>query len=308
METKFEKGTAEVVEKIVREHHTPNVIDAKGGQIETQVVFAPSGETAHHLEKFLAPLRMAPRRRAGVSTIETIDSLIDIVNRFKSDDSAIFGQIEPSPKLVAVFNYHPQGFDYEAAHFGDHRAQYSFPLSDEWVAWNDKNEEWFSQGEFAEFIEERILDVSPVAPSAGALLAIAQLLGGSYATPNVLLELSRGLTIYEGSTVKNVVNTATGEAKIQFETTHSTQDGKALDIPKLFAIQVPCFKNGPLYQIAARLRYRKQGGTLLWSYALYREEKVLEAAFDEALERVKVATSTPLYRGEPEKATTPPAL
>lgn len=73
-------------------------------------------------------------------------------------------------------------------------------------------------------------------------------------------------------------------------------------------IQIPAFKAGHLYQVAARLRYRVRGGAISWSYELYRPEKVLEHAFDEALEVVTAGTLLPVIRGIPEPATAPASL
>lgn len=293
----------------------------------SQVLLVPEGLTPHPVERFLAPLREAPRRRRGTVLLHDLPSFVAVCNRFKDSDSVVFadpaapsdissGTMPKPPSLLAVFNYNRGVSDGAegAARWGDHRATYRFPLSKEWLAWKAQDGKSMAQADFAAFIEDRINDVVP--PDAGLLnmetdmggdsstrspgeqLAyLAKLLGGDFATPNRLVELSRGLAVREGVQVKGAVNLNSGESQLVYTTEHADQEGKPLQVPNLFLIALPVFEAGALYRLAVRLRYRIAGGRVNWFYQMYRPEKVMDHAFAEACALVADQTTLPVYRG-----------
>jgi hypothetical protein len=252
--------------------------------------------------------RTRPRFRAGTASLLTVESLIEHVNRFKDDDSVLFANNDrASPTITAILDYHPKGAT-AAPRFGKHRAHYAFPLSDEWIAWHASNglKRAMPMAEFAEFLEDRIVDVIVLIPDEDSvpeeLQKFINSLGGvdTIATPNKLMELSRGLQVYEDSALKQAVKLSSGEGELSFEVTHRDQDGKPLKVPSLFLIAIPVFKNGPLYRIAARLRYRKGPEGVIFWYDLWRSERSFDDAFNEGCERVEVETGLPLLLGKPE--------
>jgi hypothetical protein len=102
-----------------------------------------------------------PRTREGTASVTNLDSFIDHTNRFKGPDSIIFADDNrTSPKLTSVLDYNPSGPPGRTpADFGQHRAVYAFPLSDEWKAWTKVNKNQMNMVQFAEFLEDRIIDV-----------------------------------------------------------------------------------------------------------------------------------------------------
>lgn len=275
-----------------------------GNEKAFEVAEVPEGKKLVSLKQFQDEYRTAPERRKGTASLKDLASFIAHTKRFSDDDSALFANNDPEkPSLTCVFNYHRQKHDGDPR-FSDHKAYYAFPLSDEWQAWNKKNGSGnrMSQIDFAEFLEDRISDVIQPDPEKmdEKLKDFARLLGGDFASPSKLVELSRGLAVHEGAQVKNAYNTSTGEGSIQFVTEHKDANGQPLKVPNLFLIAIPVFKAGPLYQIAVRLRYRLQAGTIHWFYELYRTDKVFKHAFDEACEVAKNETSLPLFIGSQE--------
>jgi hypothetical protein len=193
-----------------------------------------------------------------------------------------------------------------APSFGKHRGQYAFPLSDEWKVWMASNgsKNAMKMGAFAEFLEDRIVDVLYLIPGedeiSDELQKFINTCGGSIATPQKLIELSRGLQVYENCAVKEAVRLQSGEGSVSFDVTHTDADGRPLSIPGLFLIAIPVFKGGIPYRIAARLRYRKtQEGIVFW-YDLWRTDQTFDHAFLEACEQFKAATDVPLMLGKPE--------
>jgi hypothetical protein len=285
-----------------------------------QMLLHPSGKTLVNLEDHLDKLRARPKRRIGIHRALSLDSFIEIVNRFKDGNSAIFASNDPQkPSLTGIFDFHEAGPAAETgklARHGEHACLYAFPLSKEWQAWHKGNKSLMNQADFAAFIEDRIADVSmpdPVLTGAlnqriaggdfGEKTQIEELaellirLNAKLATPAELVTLSRGLAIYENAVAKNIVNLQTGEAQIKFETAHVDEQGAPLNIPGYFLIAIPVFELGPLYQVAVRLRYRKQGGQLGWFYELYRIERVFDFAFQGACVEAAAQTEVPLYLG-----------
>lgn len=309
--------------RLIETYNKPQVVDiANFDDIEkAAIVLAPIGLQAIDLKPVFDSLWPQPKRRAGTAKVTDLASFIALANRFKADNSAIFADANlAAPSLTAVIDYHPAGGDNKDARFCHHAVHYPFPLSKEWLAWTGADGKVMTQSDFAAFIEDRIADVVAPDPSligdiseaaAGGdfgerspteqLAYLARLLGGTFALPNELMELSRGLSLREGMAVKNAVNLSTGEAKIQFISEHMDESGQPLRVPNLFLVAVPIFNNGAPHLIAIRLRYRSGGGKIAWFYQIYRVEKIFDHAFKEACTEAQTGTGLPLYFGAPEK-------
>lgn len=250
--------------------------------------------------------RDKPRFRRGTATLTDLDSFIAHVERFKSEESAIFAKDDrTNPSLTAVLDYHPKGADSDPA-FGKHRSTFSFPLSDEWKAWHAKNgvRNAMTMGEFAEFLEDRIIDVEHPLDSGFSderTKDFIDKLGGLsvVATPTRLLELSTSLSVNENATVREATKLASGEGHVVFQSEHVDAAGAAVDIPSLFVLTIPVFKKGAYYRVVSRLRYRVRPTVVFW-YELWRDDLVFDHAFDEALAKVREETALPVLLGAPE--------
>lgn len=256
--------------------------------------------------------RTKPKRRKGTASFTQLASLIDHINRFKDDDSALFAwdnRIQPT--LSAVLNYHEAGntpdggkLPAPSPRFGDHRSHYCFPLSDEWKAWIEGNGVPMKMANFARFLEDRIIDVIDLDPADDTvpedLKKFITICGGTVASPAKLVELSRGLQVYESAIVAEAVNLSSGEGQISFQVEHKDQYGGKLKVPGLFLVAIPVFKNGEPYRLAARLRYRKTGEGVVFSYELWRSDRAFDTAFKETCEDVRDKTGLPLFYGLPE--------
>lgn len=251
--------------------------------------------------------RDTPRRREGIARLTTLDSFISHINRFKSEASAIFAMDNPTaPTLQSVLDYHPEGpADAVGSEpdFGEHRGRYDFPLSDEWKAWKAKNGEGLSMADFAAFLEDHIGDVILAEPGAlnedmeGFMTRTGY---ENIASPSRLMELSRGLSFNEKSEVREVRNLQSGEAQLLFTAEHVDAVGAPLNIPSLFVVELPVFRFGDYYRLLARLRYRKVGTSIRFSYELWRADKVFDEAFRKAADKAADETGLPLFYGAPE--------
>jgi len=298
-------GTATEVRRIIEDYKKPELqtlIEPSTG-VEALALIMPGGAKAVPREVF-DEFRRAPSQRHGTAEFTSIESLIDHVNRFKDGDSALFAiDDRSSPSITGVLDYHRAGADGDPR-FGRHRSLFQFPLSDEWKAWTKNDGEVFTMGEFAAFLEDRIIDVLDMIPGEDSLSEDMQrfvnTVGGSIASPSKLIELSVGLKVNEESAVKEAINLSSGEAQVQFVAQHVDDAGRPLRVPGLFLIGIPVFRHGPIYRIAARLRYRKTPQGLVFFYQLWRADRTFDHSFREACERVEVETELPMLFGRPE--------
>lgn len=295
---------AEAIISAVEELSASEVLEVSRGGLNASLLVVPKGKTIHPAKQFLDPYRTAPERRQGTAVLTQLESFIAHVNRFKDSDSAVFASTEqPScAELVAVLDYHRVTAE-GAPRFGQHRAIYKFPISEEWKAWTTKTGPMTIE-QFGEFLEDRVVDVvDPVlVPEESSTLKLAKELGLGLASPQRLLNLSQGLSIHVKGAVTNAVKLSTGESQVNFVEEHEGRDkaGAPLTVPGGFLIGIPALRGGAPYIMLVRLRYRVEGAKILFWLALHRTEKVWEKAVDEACERAQAGTDLPVFYGRPE--------
>lgn len=289
-----------------RENLAPTLFEVPlEGADPIRIAAVPRGHELRSIRGFVAEYADAPPRRMGHVTVTELASFIDHAKRFADPDSALFADDTPSaPKLVAIHNYHrggPEGTG-ALARFGDHRTIYPFPLSDEWNAWRKAESAGaLDQRVFAEFLEDRIVDVLPPSSVTEGTSELVRQLGIVMASPEKLVELATSLAIRVDSKVKSSVNLATGEREIVYEETHGDQYGATkIKIPTGFVLAIPVFRGGPLYQLPVRLRYRVSGPTVKWIVQIARGEAAFRDAFRESCEEARTKTGLPLFYGRPD--------
>lgn len=268
----------------------------------TPVALIPKGMEAVSLKKFTDEYRQKPERRKGVVALDRVNSLIDITNRFKSESSVIFADAAISGNAISasvqtIFNYHPSGKNNEDADNADHSAIYKFPTARDFDYWMSLNQKPMEQSTFAAFLEERHLEMRVANESEKNII---DGLKPKFADPLEILELSKDLEIYSTETVKNKNKLSSGETELKFTTEHSDADGKPIQIPDFFVIELPIFEGGSAERLIVRLRYRLQNGKINWFYSLYRIDMTLNNAFHTACAEIQEQTGLPLFFGKPE--------
>lgn len=251
---------------------------------------------------------LTPRFRRGTAAMTALGSFIDHVSRFGDGDTAVFADDNrAAPKLTAVLDYHRADVDggHGVYRHGKHRTTFAFPLSDEWKAWQKADGTVMTMGQFALFLEDRIGDIAIAGDEFPEdLLRFVNVNGGvdSIADYATLVELSRGLKVYEQANVEEATNLSSGEGQIRFSIEHETRgrSGGTVKVPTMFFIAIPIFNKGPFYRIGARLRYRKTGEGVKFWYDLYRADRSFDHAFAEAVEKVDAETPASVFFGAPE--------
>lgn len=267
-----------------------------------KVLVAPGGEVSS-VKDLLDEYRTAgPERARGTVVLHDLSSFVQLAIRFRDEGSVIFAdRSDPAaPSLTAVFDY-SRG-NGAPPRFGDHRALYPFPLSDEWKAWTAADKKPMSQAAFAEFLEGRIADVVDPLSALETTTEIMESLLCKFASPARLVDLARSLTVRVESIVANQQNLASGESTLRYDTVHTDERGAPLDVPGAFLISIPVFRSDVRYQLAARLRYRVKEGKVMWWLELYRSAETFDHAFSQACLVATANTTLPLYFGAPEAA------
>jgi uncharacterized protein YfdQ (DUF2303 family) len=289
-------------EIITKQGATEYLSASRGSSNSCQVVAirTPQGVTVKSLKPFLDEYLTAPEYRKGTAHAFDLDSFIRMIMRHKDDSSVVFCKPDrKTPSMTAVLNYNELGADGKPR-FGDHRVHYQFPLSDEWRAWAEHDDQWMTLEDFAEFIEDRVLDVIDPIEIGDAVKATLAKIDCAPAGPAQVMSLSRGMKIKVDRNVAQVVNLKSGESQVNFEETHRGQDGGNLIVPGACVIGIPVFLNGTRFQLVARLRYRTDGGSIEWKYVVHRSDLVFDYAVNEAAATVAKETQCALFMGQQE--------
>jgi len=266
-----------------------------------------------------------PMRRKGTAKMLDLQSLIDHAIRFKSDNSVLFAvNGMGNASLTAVLDYHEKTAAGKPG-AGQHRAFYQFPFSEEWKAWmkmnfNGSPDTIFDQTKFAEFLEDRAMDLidppdffhadfdageaDPVKKAQAEALKhlqdISVRLNMSYAKTMELMKLAEGLSATEQGEFSDKSKLSSGEANLSFSKVYKDGRGEDLKVPGLFLIAIPVFYNGPAWRMVVRLRFRVVSGKLIWFYQILKPEVTFKTAFDADLLKAAKETGLPLYLGTPE--------
>ncbi|MFZ4626658.1 MAG: DUF2303 family protein [Rhodoferax sp.] len=228
----------------------------------------PKDFKLENISEAVEKMQPTPRRKRGLVQLKSVESLLAYC---KDQDAEAEGYIYADGdkrKMTAVFN------DLRAIEPGwrDHRAEFEAEYTPEfkkWLACNGPGKS-FSQGEFAEFIEDNFADITE--PGAQLLLDVATSL--------------QAKTDINFSSAKRLQN---GQVQLAYTENIDARAGVngALEIPKEFSLGLRIFKNGEGYKLKARLKYRLNAGSVKFWYELDRPERAVEDAFAGYVQQVR---------------------
>lgn len=249
--------------------------------IPIALVTTPNGgstvQVAKEILDALDQRRTGPHRRSGTTRITEVDSLIAFLKRWGGPQTVVYADTA-ALALVAVIDDHPEG---AASAWRQHRAVYSCPRAAEWLAWTGQADKPMRQGEFGDWIEARLEDLVKA---------------DGVPAPTEMLAIARKLTVLTKGTFQRDINPVTGDSVLINKL--ETQTGST-EIPRAFAIAIPCFEGGDRYQLEARLRFALQDGVPLFSFTLHRAKEIERDAFNEVRVKVGEATGMPVLAGTP---------
>lgn len=276
------------------------------------VVVTAESHKLHSVKKLLDEYATRPDRREGIDKLSDLESLVAWTNRHKDAGSVVFvDTARAAPKMTSIVDFDQAGEGDDKARFRRFRCLYEFPLDKRWQEWRRIDGQPMSQREFAEFIEDHVLDLiapdvsadgegNTIAPAPEVVSRFLALAGGRCAFPSEMVTLSRGLKVTVDSKVENRVTMQSGEGALLFQEEHKDSNGVKLDVPQVFLICIPVFDRAEdHYRIPVRLRYRIVSGKVVWLPTLFGADEVIDRAIEDATRRVAEATGLPVLNGWP---------
>lgn len=225
-------------------------------------------------EQFAVPGLLPDHIVQGV-TLQTLDSLVDYVNRFKGANTVLFADIAGNV-ICAMIDYHSP----TAADHADHIARMALPFSEEWKTWSGVDGKLMDQLEFARFLEENAGDV--VTPTGAELL-----------------EACRDLQARRKVNFIKAVRTNSDNESFEFtdETTATTRKGD-VEVPSKFVLEIPVYFGQGATKLQAFLRWRLVDGEgLKLGVKLHRAEHVRQAIFKQIVMDAAGRTERPAVFG-----------
>lgn len=218
----------------------------------------------------------APKRiAAAVGVLDPI-SFQQYYALFSDPDSRVFAD-EQKLQVVAVLDYHtPRG-----PRWGAHRVTLGLRHSEEWKVWTGANNKKFTQGEFAEFLEQHAIDIIDPAPAS-------------------MMEVARDLQATTEVEFGSAQRSNDGQVRFKYtESTKATVGASQLQVPEDFKIELPVFIGGSDVSIHALLRFRVNQGKLVIWYTLVRPDEAVRAAFAAARGQIAEALKIDIINGTP---------
>jgi uncharacterized protein YfdQ (DUF2303 family) len=301
-----DKSENEELGKFLLSNLKADLANIGGGAQNIPIIIPKNGSDAKSLKHILDEYLPNPERMTGNVILQTQESFTDFVNKFQRPESLVFANTNKS-KLTAVIDYHDQGNS--RPQFGEFRAHFECPLSNQLKKWLEGNDRWMDQADFAHFIEDSIFDVvdppnlsENIAEDDKGIANIANVLGTKYSGINKLITASRGLKITVEEEYVQSISLASGETKMSFSKVNkagATVVDEAI-VPEMFLIVIPIYRGGSNYRLAVRLRHKTDStaGRVKWKYEVYRLQHTIDHAFTDVVNGLKATSTVPVYIGE----------
>lgn len=232
----------------------------------------------------------APVDKAGNIAVVDVPGFAGYFNRFKDDDSMIFGDVQAFT-FTGILDYHREK-DGEARR-ALHKVKLTLQQTDRWKTWKAKNRQPMSQEEFATFIEDNLPDIfQPEGITKGAPDL-------TFPSAADMLEVSRSLTASVSHDFKQSTNLKNGQRGILYVESVNGMAGPqgTLPIPDRFVIRLPIFMNQRPTEVECRLRFKIAGGKLSMWYDMFRVDEMLLAEFEGARIAVTAACEREVILG-----------
>jgi len=232
----------------------------------------------------------APMRRRGTIEAHTLASFVDAVNRDKRPDTVLFADV-PARRLVAVLDFH--GVADCEPRFLEDRVGYSFQLSPQIDAWVRASQATMDQKTFARLIDDRAGEVGEGPFADGSIASeFARRRGIRFASVADLLVFTRTISAKSTTESEEIRDENTGDVSIQFKKRGDVKspDGAPIAVPAAFVLTIPILAGigAAEFNIPCRLRYDIGEKGIAWKVELHALEKFIQAAVEEAVERVRL--------------------
>ncbi len=206
--------------------------------------------------------------------IQTVDSLVDYIDKFRTGGTVLFADIKAS-KIVAVLDY---DVDADTTAHGSHIAALQLPFADEWTLWSGIDDKLLGQLPFARFLEENSPDIK--APSGSELI-----------------EACRDLQAKRSVNFIAAVRTSTNNESFEYSDATDARGKDGVEIPTKFILEIPFYFGSRAVELAAFLRWQVDDGKLALGIKLNRAEQVRQALFKEIVLDLGERAGVPVIYG-----------
>lgn len=203
--------------------------------------------------------------------VQTKDSLVEYVERFKTDNTMIFADIDKD-RIVAVIDYHSAA---GVAAIASHRAVLDLPRSQQWKMWCGVEGQMYRQADFAKFIEENSEDI--ISPAGANLLEMV-----------LDLEKSKSIRVVRKMRTAGSDDGASG----------STVEVNGTELPSVFLLSIPVYFGEVPVQIKAFTRDALSNDKIITiGFKLGRTEMIRQAEFLRISREIAEDTGVPMIAG-----------
>lgn len=268
---------AATIAELAREGVHPMILAAEDGR---EFLMIPEGMTRHEIPDEHGLKRSEPRYLSQAVTLQTVDSLVDYVNRFKGAETMLFANIDANA-IVGAIDYHTSSAENakpEPRRVA-HRATMTLPHAEEWRVWTGIHGKLVGQLEFARFLEENGGDIT--APSGADVL-----------------EACRDLQAHRKVNFTKAVRTATDNENFEYSDETEARTRGGIELPTKFQLKIPVYFGEPPTEVYAFLRWSLDEGALKLGIALHRAEHVRQAVFKQIVMAAGERTGCPVVFGK----------
>lgn len=223
-----------------------------------RLILVPQGCGVIDLEQFLG----VPNRIRQSVILNDVPSFVAYVSKFKMDCTLLVCDMDKKT-VRAYLDYHSQ----DMASWNTHQATLQVQTSPEWKVWTSMDRRSFTQVQFAEFLEDNLIDV--VEPDGAVLLEAS-----------MHLEAKKTVKFISGA------NLANGAAQLVYEESIEGKGKGNIVVPTRLKLGIPVFMGSDPVHVEARLRYRITEEKLTFIYILDRPADVLEIAFKDVVRQI----------------------
>lgn len=208
-----------------------------------------------------------PRHTTAARVVTDAASFVAYVNRHALAGTEVYAHTNTST-VVAVIDSH-EGTARDAG-WQKHTVRLVLEKSKAWLAWEAADGKLVDQQTFADFLDDRYLDVIDPAPA-------------------VLIDIARTFQAKTSVNFESGFREGSGDVTLQYVEDTKAKAGQKgdIEIPARIQLVLRPYVGGPIYSIWASFRYRLNGGHVTLGFRLERPENILEAAFADIVTEIR---------------------
>jgi uncharacterized protein YfdQ (DUF2303 family) len=226
--------------------------------------------------------------------VQTVDSLVAYVNRFKNADSALFADISTNT-ILGVIDYHQAGIDDAAkkvANHTKHTVSLTIPHSLEWQTWLNIDGKVISHAEFSNFLEENSMDIVPLGvmhDRSGEVIEDA---------PTTILELCRELQVKSNYGAASEIRNG-DYISVEMIKGDDVTTKKNVQLPVSINLQIPVYFGEQPVLMTAFMRRKVVEGSLKLGVKLQRPEQLRQDEFKRIVGEIEADVMLTTLYGKP---------